>query len=101
MESKVPDRSSLCKWSPQTIGALCIVEGVQRRATKFILGYPEADLSYKDRLSKLNLLPISYWHKIRDLVFFIARNHGHFETALFVSGISYYTNTKNKIKNAE
>ena len=57
-------------WTPLHIGGLRIIEGVQRRATKYILGYPDALIPYKERLIKLNLLPVSYWHEIRDLVFF-------------------------------
>ena len=47
---------------------LAILEGVQRRATKFIL--QNYELSYLERLRKLNLLPISYWLEIKDLIFF-------------------------------
>ena len=57
-------------WTPLNIGGLRLVERIQRRGTKFILGYPDAALPYKQRLLKLNLLPVSYWHEIRDLVFF-------------------------------
>ena len=35
-----------------------------------ILGYPDALIPYKERLMKLNLLPVSYWHEISVLVFF-------------------------------
>ena len=41
-----------------------ILEGVQRRATKFIL--QNYELSYLERLRKLDLLPISYWLEIKD-----------------------------------
>ena len=57
-------------WTPLNIGGLRLVERIQRRGTKFILGYPDAALPYKQRLLKLNLLPVSYLHEIRDLVFF-------------------------------
>ena len=56
-------------WTPLHNGGLGTIEAVQRRATKYILGYPDALIPYKDRLIKLNLLPVSYWHVIRDLVF--------------------------------
>jgi hypothetical protein len=47
-------------WLPQASSReLAILEGVQRRATKFIL--QNYELSYLERLRKLNLLPISYW----------------------------------------
>ena len=49
LQTSSRDRNSCCEnvcklsklWSPQTIGALRTVEGVQRCATKFILGYPK------------------------------------------------------------
>ena len=47
-----------------------MVEGIQRRATKFILGYHNPYQPYKDRLLALKLLPVCYWHEIKDLVFF-------------------------------
>ena len=40
---------------------------VQRRATRFILG---KDYSERERLSKLNLLPLQYRREINDRVFF-------------------------------
>ena len=46
-------------WSPYTIKHQMILENVQRRATKFILNYPD-DLNYKQRLLKLSLLPLEY-----------------------------------------
>ena len=56
-------------WAPQASSRdLAILEGVQRRATKFIL--QNYELSYLERLRRLNLLPISYWLEIKDLIFF-------------------------------
>ena len=55
-------------WAPSSIVNLKKVESLQRRATRFIL--PNSDLNYRDRLIKLNLIPLSYWHEIKDLVFF-------------------------------
>ena len=54
------------------------MEGIQRRATKFILGSPSASLPYNERLLKLNLLPVSYWHELKDLVFFFKAVNGHY-----------------------
>ena len=34
-------------WTPLHIGGLRTIEGVQRRATKYILGYPDALIPYK------------------------------------------------------
>ena len=49
-----------------------LLEGVQRRATRFILSCnydPNLRPNYKSRLISLNLLPISYWLECRDLCF--------------------------------
>ena len=43
------------------------VENIQRRATRFIC--KNSELSYKDRLLNLNLLPINYWLEYLDLLF--------------------------------
>ena len=65
-------RSHVCfcsqVWAPQsTVNSL--VEGIQRRASRFIVG-KGSDLSYSDRLIKLRLLPLNYWLEYLDLVFF-------------------------------
>ena len=41
------------------------LERVQRRATKYILN--DSNLCYTDRLMKLGLLPVYYWHEQKDL----------------------------------
>ena len=55
--------SHLCRcsqvWAPQTSMLMMEVEEVQRRASRFICKNHE--LSYKERLTSLNLLPINYW----------------------------------------
>ena len=50
-------------------GTLLLVEGIQRRASRFMVG-KGSDLSYRDRLIKLRLLPLNYWLEYLDLVFF-------------------------------
>ena len=58
-------------WAPQTIELISKLESTQRRATKFILSLPFfTDVTYKERLISLNLLPICYWHEFLDLVCF-------------------------------
>ena len=53
-------------WAPQSvISNLFLVEKVQRRATRFILKN-SSNLSYKDRLIKLKLLPLNYWLEYLD-----------------------------------
>jgi hypothetical protein len=47
-------------WSPYTTKHRALVENVQRRATKFILNYPPSNVSYIDRLTILDLLPLEH-----------------------------------------
>ena len=57
-------------WSPQSVQLIKQLESVQRRATQFLLSLPyDTSIMYKDRLLKLNLLPLSYWHEYLDSVF--------------------------------
>ena len=56
-------------WTPQGPSSdLFRLESIQRRSTKFILHDYES--CYVDRLKKLNLIPISYWLEIKDIVFY-------------------------------
>ena len=57
-------------WLPQSVKLINQVERVQHRASKFILGLPFMYVSYKDRLTLTELLPLSYWHEYLDLMFF-------------------------------
>ena len=58
-------------WTPQSVDLMRKIERVQRRATKFILSLPFfCEQSYTSRLIELNLLPISYWHELLDMIFF-------------------------------
>ena len=58
-------------WAPQSKELIRKIERIQRRATKYILNLPFlGEESYKDRLIKLALLPVSYWHEYLDMVFF-------------------------------
>ena len=60
-------------WAPEScLRDLKLLEGVQKRATRYILGChrdPNSRPSYKSRLVSLNLLPISYWFECRVLPF--------------------------------
>ena len=45
-------------WAPQSVNNISIIERVQRRATKFILSLPyETDISYKERLVTIGIIP--------------------------------------------
>ncbi len=57
-------------WAPQTVSLILNIERIQRRATKFILSLPfRSSFTYKDRLLKTGMLPLSYWHEYLDLVY--------------------------------
>ena len=66
------------------VGDIKSVENLQRRSTRFIL--PNSALNYRERLLKLNLLPVSYWHEINDLIFYFKCSKGlyHFSTDDYV-----------------
>ncbi len=55
-------------WNGCSKECLGLIEGVQRRATKYILLNYEMD--YKSRLQALNMLPLCYTFEMKDLVFF-------------------------------
>ena len=61
-------------WSSYTIKHRMLVENVQRRATKFILNYPE-NMSYVDPLQKTNLLPLEYRREISDIPLLFKSKH--------------------------
>ena len=67
-------KSQLCYttqvWSPAQVTLKAQVERVQRRATRWILQTRVGEVSYKDRLIKLDLLPLSYDRELKDLSFF-------------------------------
>ena len=58
-------------WTPQSIDLIGKLECVQRRATKYILDLPFiCDQTHGDRLMNFNSLPVSYWRKFLDMIFF-------------------------------
>ena len=54
-------------WSPYTKRNIRTLEQVQRKATRFIVG---KELSYNEKLKKLELLPLMYRREIVDIIFF-------------------------------
>ena len=63
-------------WAPQGIELISKLERIQRRATKFILCLPFlTNISYKERLIYVNLLPVCYWHELLDLIYFYKATH--------------------------
>ena len=61
-------------WSPYTIKHRLLIENVQRRATKFILNYPE-NMPYTERLQKTKLLPLEFRREICDLILLFKSKH--------------------------
>ena len=66
-------------WSPHTTKLISKVESVQRRATAWILKSKRGEISYKQRLTTLNLLPLCYEREITYLVFFFKALHGNID----------------------
>ncbi len=58
-------------WRPMLIKDILSLEKIQRRATKFILGQGLSLLTYKERLIKLNLLPLMYHLELADIMFYV------------------------------
>ena len=56
-------------WSPANVKLRTILERVERRATRWILRARIGEMSYKQRLLTLRLLPLTYDREIRDIVF--------------------------------
>ena len=57
-------------WSPQKVELIQEMEKVQRRASKFILNLNYlSEITYKERLLSVRILPVSYWLELMDLLF--------------------------------
>ena len=67
-------------WSPQHKCDIQAIESVQRRFTKHIVSDP--DLSYKERLISLGLLPLSYRRELSDLLYFYKCIHHVYDVDL-------------------
>ena len=64
-------------WSPYTAKHHRLLENIQRRATRFIMNYPDRDAyPYSERLIKLKLLPLEYRRESRDLILFFKIRSG-------------------------
>ena len=62
-------------WCPYLIKYQLLVENVQRRATRFILNYPK-NMSYRERLVKINILPLESRRGISDLLLLFKSRNG-------------------------
>ena len=56
-------------WRPHHIQDIVRLERIQRKATKYILS--SSNLSYKQRLTTLQMLPLMYWLELQDIIFFV------------------------------
>ena len=56
------------QWRPQLLKDILIFEHVQCTATKYILN--DYQLPYKERLERLDLLPLIYTYELNNLIFF-------------------------------
>ena len=67
-------KSQLCYatqvWSPAHVTLNAKVEQVQRRASRWILRTRRGEMSYKERLTMLDLIPLSLDRELKDLVFY-------------------------------
>jgi hypothetical protein len=70
-------------WSPKESKLKGQIERVQRRATRWILRTRFGEMSYKDRLKTLNLLPLCYDREIKDLTFFYKSLYGQTDLNVF------------------
>jgi hypothetical protein len=82
-------------WSPEQVTYKRMLENVKRRATKFILDYPQ-HCSYTMRLVKLNLLPLEHRRTWNNLVFFFKCQNGLYD--LDVSNIVKKRSVRYKIR---
>ncbi len=71
--SLVRSQMSYCSqlWRPLLIKDIKKLESVQRRATKYILGREHSGLNYKERLIRLNLLPLMCYYELSDIMFLV------------------------------
>ena len=78
-------------WSPAQGTLKAKVERVQRCATRWILQTRVGEVSCKDRLIKLDLLPLSYDRELKDLSFFYKCLYNHIDLNVhcFVDFISH------------
>ena len=76
-------------WSPSHSTLKKKAERVQRRATRWILQIKQGELSYKGRLIHLVLLPLTYDHDVKDLVFLYNALYGYIDIDIsFIKSVS-------------
>ena len=86
-------------WSPKSVTMIKRIEGVQRRATKLML----PNLSYNERLKRLDLLPLVNRREVKDLSTFYKLKSGNFNCSFnsyfkFCSDERLRSHASNKLK---
>ena len=81
-------------WAVQTKRNLTLIEGVQRRATCYILGVPRDSLDYKERLTKQEVLPLSYRREMLDVKFLFKC----FQNEIDIDLQNYVTTVQNRTR---
>ena len=79
-------------WRPQLIRDIQNLERIQRRATKYILN--NYDLSYRQRLEQLHMLPLMYIYELNDLMFLIKTlkfPSSHFDISQYIQFVNHST----------
>lgn len=75
------------------------IERVQRRATRWILRSRIGEMSYKERLIRLDLLPLVYDRELKDITFFYKCLYGQID--LNVHGfVSFVTHGRTRLSNS-
>ena len=77
-------------WSPSHSTLKQKAERVQRRATRWILRSKQGELSYKERLIHLDLLPLTYDREVKYLVFLYKALYGYIDIDIsFIKSVSH------------
>ena len=77
-------------WSPSHSTLKQKAERVQRRATCWILQIKQRELSYKERLIHLDMLPFTYDSEVKDLLFLYKALYGYIDIDIsFIKSVSH------------
>ena len=77
-------------WSPSHSTLKQKAERVQRRATRWILQIKQCELSYKERLIHLDMLPFTYDSEVKDLVFLYKALYDYIDIDIsFIKSVSH------------
>ena len=79
-------------WRPQLIKDIHRLQRIQHRATKYIP--KNYDLSYKQRLEQLHILPLMYTYELNDLMFLIKTLKfpaAHFDISKYIQFVNHST----------